>query len=46
MTKELFQMALDITEPWLVTDSVFNAVAKRLDIYVDFKRGDTFSYII
>jgi transposase len=45
MTKELFQMALNVTEPWYVTDSVFDAKAKRLDIYIDFKRGSTFSYI-
>lgn len=45
MTKELFQMALNVTDPWFVSDSVFDVEAKRLDIYIDFKKGSTFSYI-
>ena len=43
MTKELFQMTLNVTEPWFVSDSVFDVEAKRLDIYIDFKKGSTFS---
>ena len=45
MTRELFQMALNITEPWYVTDSKFDVESKRLDIYIDFKAGSTFEYI-
>ena len=45
MTKELFQMALNVTDPWFVSDLKFDADNKRLDIYIDFKKGSTFSYI-
>jgi len=45
MTKELFQMALNVTDPWFVSDLKFDAGNKRLDIYIDFKKGSTFSYI-
>jgi len=44
MTQELFQMALNITNPWTVTDIQFNTEDKKLDIYVDFIKGSTFSY--
>jgi transposase len=44
MTQELFQLALNITEPWYVSDLNFDAESKRLDVYIDFKRGSTFSY--
>ena len=44
MTKELFQMALNITDPWFINDLKFDVKSKRLDIYIDFKRGSTFSY--
>ena len=45
MTKELFQMALNVTDPWFVSDLTFDEKAKKLDIYIDFKKGSTFSYI-
>ena len=45
MTKELFQMALNVTDPWFVSDLKFDADNKRLDVYIDFKKGSTFSYI-
>ena len=45
MTKELFQMALNVTDPWFVSDLKFDVNNKRLDIYIDFKKGSTFSYI-
>jgi len=45
MTKELFQMALNVTDPWFVSDLKFDAGNKRLDVYIDFKKGSTFSYI-
>jgi transposase len=44
MTQELFQLALNITKPWSVTNINFDSENKRLDIYIDFKRGSTFSY--
>ena len=42
MTRELFQMALNITEPWYVTNLKFDVESKRLDIYIDFQKGSTF----
>jgi len=45
MTQELFQMALNVTDPWFVSDLIFDEKAKRLDIYIDFKKGSTFGYI-
>ena len=44
MTKELFQMALNVTEPWFVSDLKFDVDNKRLDIYIDFKKGSMFNY--
>jgi transposase len=44
ITQELFQMALNITDPWFVKDLEFNEKDKRLDIFIDFKRGSEFSY--
>ena len=44
MTKELFQMALNVTDPWFVKDLQFDVESKRLDIYIDFKKGSTFSF--
>ena len=33
MTKELFQMALNVTNPWFVKDLKFDIKSKRLDVY-------------
>ena len=44
MTKELFQMALNVTDPWFVTDLKFDVKSKRLDVYIDFKKGSTFGF--
>ena len=44
MTKELFQMALNVTDPWFVNDLKFDVESKRLDVYIDFKKGSTFSF--
>ena len=44
MTKELFQMALNVTDSWFVDDVKFDVKAKRLDIYIDFKKGSVFSF--
>ena len=40
---ELFQMALGLTAPWYVARTSFDAGEKRLDIYLDFRRGGRFS---
>ena len=45
MTKELFQMALNVTDPWFVKELNFDIEAKRLDVYIDFKKGSNFDYI-
>ena len=45
MTQELFQLALNITNPWFVSDLKFNAESKKLDVYIDFKKGSTFDYV-
>lgn len=42
MMTELFQQALHINAPWLIKSIDFNADKKRLDIYIDFKKGSTF----
>jgi len=44
ITEELFQMALNITAPWFVKNLNFNEKEKRLDVYIDFKKGSIFSY--
>ena len=44
ITQELFQMALNITNPWMVNDIKFNSEDKKLDIYIDFTKGSIFSY--
>jgi len=44
MIQELFEKALNINSPWYVKELNFNSNSKRLDIYVDFKRGSTFNY--
>ncbi len=44
MIQELFQTALNINTPWFVTDLNFDIKSKRLDIYLDFTKGSTFSY--
>ena len=40
---DLFRMALGIEPPWVVAKSDFDAIAKRLDIYLDFARGSRFA---
>ena len=37
-------MALNVTDPWFVKDLKFDVESKRLDIYIDFKKGSTFSF--
>jgi len=38
-------LALNITDPWFVTDLKFDAELKRLDVYIDFEKGSKFEYI-
>jgi len=40
--KILFQLALGLTEPWFVRDTKFDPAAKRLDLFLYFKRGHAF----
>jgi len=44
MIQELFQLALNITDPWFISDIKFDVESKRLDVYIDFKKGSLFSY--
>jgi transposase len=39
----LLQLALGIVPPWAVTDSDFDAEARRLDIHIDFAAGSRFA---
>ena len=39
MTQELFQLALNINDPWFVSDLQFDVKSKRLDITIDFKKS-------
>ncbi len=40
---DLFQMALGMTDPWIVESAEFDPQKKRLDIRINFKRGGTFN---
>ncbi|WP_161629838.1 transposase family protein, partial [Desulfogranum japonicum] len=40
---ELFQMALGLTPPWQVSSSELDLDKKRVDIYISFQRGSTFT---
>lgn len=40
---ELFQMALGLESPWYVERTEFDADAKRLDLYLDFRKGGRFT---
>ena len=42
MENKLFETALAIQLPWYIKDVKFDITLKRLDIYIDFKRGSTF----
>lgn len=39
---QIFEAALAVRTPWYVKDIQFDVISKRLDIYIDFKRGSTF----
>lgn len=38
----LFEAALSISKPWYIKDLKFDPDTKRLDVYIDFKRGSVF----
>jgi transposase len=40
--KQLFEMALGVSEPWFIADITFDVEKKRLDLHLDFKRGSKF----
>ena len=40
---ELFQMALGLESPWYVKRTEFDADARRLDLYLDFREGGRFT---
>lgn len=40
---QLFQQALGLVAPWRVTRSTFDAAEQRLDLYIDFDPGATFT---
>ncbi|MEA1926643.1 MAG: transposase family protein, partial [Candidatus Auribacterota bacterium] len=40
--KDLFQIALGLTDPWLVKNCIFDPEKKQLDIWIDFSRGGEF----
>ena len=42
--EDLFQTALGISRPWYIEESLkFDVETSRLDIFIDFKRGTTFT---
>ncbi len=43
-TNLLFEKALNITAPWFVNKIEFSETEKKLDIYLDFKKGSVFHY--
>lgn len=44
LTKQLFEAALNIQEPWFIKDIQFDPEKKRLDIHIDFHKGSAFHY--
>ena len=44
MTINLFELALNIKNPWFIENIDFNEENKRLNIYIDFKKGSLFYY--
>ena len=41
--EDLFQTALGISSPWYIESLKFDVETSRLDIFIDFKRGMTFT---
>jgi len=43
-TQQLFELALNIQDPWFIKDIQFSSENKRLDIHIDFRKGSVFHY--
>lgn len=43
-TQPLFELALNIKDPWYIKDIQFDVEKKRLDIHIDFHKGSVFHY--
>lgn len=43
-TQQLFELALNIQNPWHIKDIQFDVEKKRLDIHIDFRKGAVFHY--
>ena len=43
-TQQLFELALNIQDPWYIKDIQFSAENKRLDVHIDFHKGAVFHY--
>ena len=43
-TQQLFEVALNIQDPWYIKDIQFDVENKRLDIHIDFHKGSVFHY--
>ena len=43
-TQPLFELALNIKDPWYIKDIQFDVEKKRLDIHIDFHKGAMFHY--
>ena len=44
LTKQLFELALNIQDPWYIKNIQFDPESKRLDIHIDFCKGAMFHY--
>ncbi len=45
-TQELFELALNITSPWIISSVDFDVEKQKLDIHIDFERGSEFEYTL
>jgi len=43
-SEKLFELALGIQSPWYISNITFLEKDKRLDVYVDFNKGSSFSH--
>lgn len=43
-TQPLFELALNIQDPWYIKDIQFDVEKRRLDIHIDFHKGAIFHY--
>lgn len=44
-TQQLFELALNIQDPWYIKGIQFDVKNKRLDIHIDFHKGSVFHYV-